>query len=267
MARWKAKIRSAYHAPAVHFNQATDIRIASLVSPNDNRYGATSFWFKLTAAVFTPPSVRYGGLFIVEPGDIIGSDAYYDPNRPLVPLDRVSHGIWVGGPTSNDYIYLQTYEANPLITSEMDQWHHMLIASDLVAREVIVYLDDELHDVGADPATVVNGNPTVFKLNGLELAIADDGFGNLLLGDMADFWLMPGINLMSGGAIPEATRRKFISAAGKPVHLGEDGMRPTGTAPVVFMSGNASQFATNRGTGGAFTTSGTLTNAATSPSD
>src|SRR4051812_21451076 len=37
--------------------------------------------------------------------------------------------------------------------------------------------------------------------------------------------------------------------------------------PAVFLSGDASTFSTNKGTGGTFTTTGTLTNAATSPSD
>ena len=66
-------------------------------------------------------------------------------------------------------------------------------------------------------------------------------------------------------------RRKFISAAGKPVHLGVDGSLPTGTAPIIYLhldDGEAvANFATNRGTGGNFTITGTLDTASTSPSD
>jgi len=65
----------------------------------------------------------------------------------------------------------------------------------------------------------------------------------------------------------EANRRKFIDAIGKPVFLGSDGSLPTGVAPAMFFSGDSTAFATNRGTGGPFTLTGSLTNASTSPSD
>jgi hypothetical protein len=79
---------------------------------------------------------------------------------------------------------------------------------------------------------------------------------------MADLWIAPGISLLDGsGDIPLATRRKFIDALGKPVFLGANGELATGTAPAVFLSGDASTFATNLGTGGAFATTGTLTDA------
>jgi len=56
-------------------------------------------------------------------------------------------------------------------------------------------------------------------------------------------------------------------ATGKPVDLGPNGSTPTGSAPSLFFSGNATSFATNQGTGGAFTLTSALTNATTSPSD
>ena len=62
-------------------------------------------------------------------------------------------------------------------------------------------------------------------------------------------------------------RRKFISGDKKPVFLGTDGSKPTGSAPPVYFSGDATDFSTNKGDGGAFTLTGTLTNSSTSPSD
>lgn len=66
-------------------------------------------------------------------------------------------------------------------------------------------------------------------------------------------------------------RRKFISASGKPVHLGTDGSFPTGIAPICYVHLNdgeaVANFATNRGTGGDFTITGTLTTSSASPSD
>jgi hypothetical protein len=76
---------------------------------------------------------------------------------------------------------------------------------------------------------------------------------------------------LSGGDIPELTRRKFISAAGKPVLLGADGSIPTGQAPAIFLhldkGEHSSGFAINRGVGGTLALGGTLTGASSSPSD
>ena len=68
-----------------------------------------------------------------------------------------------------------------------------------------------------------------------------------------------------------ANRRRFISANGKPVWLGTDGAIPTGTAPLVYQrvadGAAVATFATNLGTGGNFSITGTLTAGSTSPSD
>ncbi len=50
---------------------------------------------------------------------------------------------------------------------------------------------------------------------------------------------------------------KFITAAGGPVDLGGSGELPTGSAPLIFLQGPAASFATNKGTGGNFSVSGT----------
>jgi len=67
-----------------------------------------------------------------------------------------------------------------------------------------------------------------------------------------------------------ANRAKFI-LNGKPVDLGAGGSLPTGTAPIVYFSVRpgdaATAFATNRGTGGNFSITGSLDLASTSPSD
>jgi hypothetical protein len=129
------------------------------------------------------------------------------------------------------------------------------------------YLDGVL--VGQPPLIVgsFSGTSTI-NFNGFALWVGADSFGNNLTGDLADLWIAPGVSLLDGsGDIATSTRRKLIDASGKPVDLGSDGSIPTGTAPSVFLSGNASSFSTNKGTGGAFTTTGTLTDATSSPSD
>ena len=49
---------------------------------------------------------------------------------------------------------------------------------------------------------------------------------------------------------------KFIDVAGEAVDLGADGSTPTGTAPLMYFKGAAASFATNLGTGGAFSVAG-----------
>lgn len=69
----------------------------------------------------------------------------------------------------------------------------------------------------------------------------------------------------------ESNRRKFISATGKPVNLGADGSTPFGVQPALYLSaadgGAATDFATNLGSGGSFTITGSLDIGSTSPSD
>ena len=92
---------------------------------------------------------------------------------------------------------------------------------------------------------------------------ADGGAANANLNaDIAEAWFGLG-QFLDLSVI--ANRRKFRDVSGNPVSLGADGSLPTGTPPAVYFSGNASSFATNRGNGGAFVLTGTLTNASTSP--
>ena len=69
----------------------------------------------------------------------------------------------------------------------------------------------------------------------------------------------------------EANRRKFFSATGKPVDLGDDGSTPSGSSPIVYLSVRSGDAAaaliSNRGTGGDYTENGTLTLSSTNPGD
>lgn len=86
-------------------------------------------------------------------------------------------------------------------------------------------------------------------------------------GDMAEFYVT---NSYLDVSVP-ANLAKFYNS-GVPVDLGATGNLPTGTAAVVYETlGDgetpASKFAINKGTGGGWTLTGTLTTSATSPSD
>lgn len=99
--------------------------------------------------------------------------------------------------------------------------------------------------------------------NGLPFWVGSDG-DIPVTGGRADMWIAIGQYLDFSNP---AVMAKFRDGDGKPVFLGEDGLLPTGVAPTVFFSGDSTGYATNRGTGGAFSVVGTLANAATSPSD
>ena len=140
-------------------------------------------------------------------------------------------------------------------------WHHALIALELDASPVAqIYIDD-----GAAPVTVLE----TLIAGTIDWTEIDHNIGAThipslrLNGDLSEFYLT---NEYLDISI-EANRRKFISAAGKPVDLGADGSTPTGTAAKVFLSGDTVSWHTNKGTGGGFTEVGALTDAATSPSD
>jgi uncharacterized protein YmfQ (DUF2313 family) len=81
------------------------------------------------------------------------------------------------------------------------------------------------------------------------------------LGDLADLWIGVGVDLFeSPGVIDEAQLRRFISASGYPVEVDQF---PTGQ---VLLTGGASTFGTNLGSGGPFAVTGALTDGALVPS-
>lgn len=141
-------------------------------------------------------------------------------------------------------------------------WRNLLCSWDLAtsgARHL--YIQD------ASDITV-----TTFTNDTIDYTRADYQVGNLgglskLNGCLAELYFAPGQYLDFSVT---TNRRKFISASGKPVHLGSDGSLPTGTAPIVYQHLAAAEapanFALNRATGGNFTIIGTLTTGSSTPS-
>lgn len=144
-------------------------------------------------------------------------------------------------------------------------WRHVLASWDLATAAGSLYIDD-VSDLGS--ATLTN-DTLDYTTGAFHVGASPAGSpGDELNGCMADLYFAPGQYLDFSNVY---NRRKFISASGKPVHLGTDGALPTGTAPLLYChldDGEAvANFATNRGTGGDLTITGTLDAASTSPSD
>ena len=81
--------------------------------------------------------------------------------------------------------------------------------------------------------------------------------------DASDFWFSTEYLDVNQESVSE----KFVDSNGKPVFLGNNGELPSGNQPVVFFSGDASQWNINKGFGQGFNKVEPLTNSLTSPSD
>jgi hypothetical protein len=137
-------------------------------------------------------------------------------------------------------------------------WHHVMWSVDLAdTGKRHLYVDD-----ASDLTVNTYTDDTIDFTQAGHMIGRNAVGGNLLNGDLGDPWLAPDqyIDLSI-----EANRRKFIGPNGGAVDLGSDGSTPTGTAPIMFFSGATVDWHTNKGTGGGFTETGALTDAATNP--
>jgi hypothetical protein len=225
----------SYTAQAVHFDGATRLDIASLTAPDSDKL-SVSFWF--TDSISLSMSVSAG---------ILGS---------LYML--------LEDATASSQLLLS---ADPLPTA--GAWHHFLSSAEtnFPAGEKLakIYVDDvDVTNVALDIhdpfSMVTNGRPFAIGYSG---RIDDPAY---FTGDFADLRVMVGASLLTAGDIPEVSRRLFIDANGKPVDPAT-ATSSLGAAGTILLSGGASMFATNQGSGGAFTLTGIVTDASTSPSD
>lgn len=131
-----------------------------------------------------------------------------------------------------------------------DVWHHVMISVDLSdTGKRHIYID------GVSNLAVI----TTYTNDTLDLTIADwgvlnypgGGVGTQFSGGAADFWFDDSyidFSLL-------ANREKFLRN-GQPTLLGFTGERPTGSSPLIFMSGEEDVWHMNVGTGGGFTLTG-----------
>lgn len=143
-------------------------------------------------------------------------------------------------------------------------WRHLLASWDLASAGAShLYIND-----------VSDKNELVFTNDTIDYTLGDFGVGAGTAGGaktngcLAEVYFAPGQYLNFADS---SNRRKFITVEGYPANLGSDGATPTGTAPAVYLhlddAEAVANFATNRGSGGNFTITGTLDTGSTSPSD
>jgi hypothetical protein len=266
-----ARARAAattYTAKAVRFDGATWLINPSLVS-RDTSALSFSVWYLAAPGL---PSGSYATVFSVDPAGTNTSLAGGPLNNSVGGAPDIGYQPFLELYSSDNSAYL--YGDNEQFTQYPGQWHHILCSADAATGVTQQYLDgvQQVPTNSCPPGTAnYTGGPFTLVQNGLPFWIGWDNYpGDEYIGDYADLWISTESLISGGNSISPATIAKFYNA-GKPVNLGADGSLPTGTAPAVFLrcapSAAASTFANNLGTGGAFTITGALTDATTSPSD
>jgi hypothetical protein len=140
-----------------------------------------------------------------------------------------------------------------------DTWLHVLASWDLALGIGQLYVNDA--DVKSGAGTQTDENIPYTSFADWSIGAETDA-GSKLNGGLSEiFFHTPAAHFDISIA---ANRRKFITAAGKPVDLGTDGSTPLGLQPLLYMPHGDP--ADNRGTGGNFTVTGTLEPSALSPS-
>lgn len=238
---------------AADFDSLNDymIRGAGLTGAVDSKKGIISFWFRLDGGDGITQRLVYGTTTLG------GTTPHFHVER--TSLNKITmRGVATGiGSIIFEVITTSTYSAGATWNHFLASWDmsdpaaRSLYVNDISDLSVITFIDGTIDYTLADWA--IGAAPSGgLKLNGClaEVYFAADQY--------LDFSVI-------------SNRRKFISSNGKPVYLGADGSLPTGVAPLIYQhldNGEAvANFATNRGTGGNFTITGTLDTASTSPSD
>lgn len=235
-----------YVPNAVEFDGTNDwmLRGAGLTGAADGKKGIVSFWVKFTADYTTFAFILDGnypaggnGLFIYRAA---GYQMYIDGYNAAGAA--VFNASSVGGQPFN----------------VAAGWQHFMCSWDLAIGAYGMYVDG-----------VSQGSALMLTNDSIDYTQANWAIGGstapgsfMVQACVADLYvnLAENIDLSDAG-----NRAKFYSAGGAPVDLGSDGSTPTGTAPIIFMKGNAAGFNVNSGTGGNFTTTGTLTTCSDGP--
>lgn len=146
-------------------------------------------------------------------------------------------------------------------------WHHFLFSIDHNNSDVRhIWIDD----VDASDSDTYNDGQAWSFLVDQDCAVGAEAYNTLgdnkYKGGLAELWI--GNVYLDLSKVHN--RRKFITADGKPVHLGSDGSLP-GTTPITYLhlddSEAAANFATNSGSGQNGSVTGALSTFGSSPSD
>ena len=134
-------------------------------------------------------------------------------------------------------------------------WYHYVFSVDLSdVNKRHCYVNDVSSYTNL---TYLVGETMNFDIASTRIGANNDGpASNKFNGSIADLWLDFGTYIDLSVA---ANRRKFIDATGRPVDLGSNGGRPTGSQPEIYLSGAIGAWHTNKGASTGYTLTGALT--------
>ena len=241
---------STPYAPyAVTFDGTDDYLSYTASTSSDSKQFTFSFWVRRNA-------ITQDWIFALVNNGGAGTD-----RRLEFLFDGATAPLRIVGRSSAGTDILDVSSSNIGDTN----WHHYMGSFDLTdTGKRHIYIDNV-----SDLATVSTYTNATIEMGGgagPETYIANrDAAGASTIrlnGDMAQFWFESGTYIDLSNA---ANRAKFVSTLVRPVNMGATGNIPTGSSPDVYLEGVLAGWATNKGTGGGFTTNGTLTTASTSP--
>lgn len=223
-------------ANAVHFDGTNDVleRNGALTGAVDNKLALVSIWFF--------PS-----------DDVAATQVYYrhGASSQLIFFRQSNFKLQIRFRSAASGSVWDIITTDTFLTA--GEWHHCLISIDGANSITQIYIDNVVPALDADAFVdrTIQWNTTNEFLVGADT----DTLNSAANVDLAELYVT---NEHLDLSI-ESNRRKFISVAGKPVDLGVDGSDPTGTIPLVFLSGPTIDWHTNKGSGGGFNETGALT--------
>jgi hypothetical protein len=233
-----------FHATAAYFN-------------DDNYYGmdgltlgvADGKQFTLSAWWYYQSS---GGSYS-QPRII--SDAVAGPHAPWLHIDTTPHQFelrWDGGGSQKLEIEIDEY-------SNLDSWQHIIVSVDMSNSSKRHCIRNGTLDA-RNWKVYVNANLDFSN----ELTIGSWSSADRWNGGLSEIWFDNSYIDLS----VSSNLSKFISSEGKPVYLGSNGQRVTGSAPLIYLGNPVDTWHVNLGTAGDFDAPATaLTDYTSSPSD
>ena len=248
----------SYHAKAIQFGADSYLRCqpASFVNSSSITH---SMWILLS------PSAMSNFPFLCSVGSFGNMSGNWSPEIGYFHSTDFGDVIWNNSSQSKSL----TIDTPDGTYPSDSAWHHIFISYDTNfsagQKKGNIYLDGV--SVLNHAATV--DNDTAFTIEWSEVfGGTDPGWSFMDLSThfpilAADVWIATGQYLD-----PVTNISKFRNpSTGKPVDLGPTGLLPTGVAPSIFLTGDATSFQTNKGTAGQPVLTGTIANASSSPSD
>ena len=233
----------AFVANAVDYDGTNDtlLRGSDLTGNADSKVGTFSAWVRLDGSNASQLRITatVGNTFIVRrlSDNTFGIQLENPAGTPILTL--VSSTTYTSGAT----------------------WLHITSAWDLSVPVAHLFISDADDEAGGSTET-----DDTIDYTASDWAIGSNGGGGGQRWDgcMSEVYINTAEFL---DISVEANRRKFIDASGKAVSLGSDGSLPTGTAPIVYLNGDSTNFEINQGDGGDFSVTGALDDCSTSPTD